>query len=41
MAEAKGLPVEDLTVAILGRERHEQLIARVRKQLYVRRKRRD
>ena len=31
VAEAKGLPVEDLTVAILDRERHEQLIARVRK----------
>ncbi len=31
VAEAKGLPVHDLTVAILDRERHEQLIARVRK----------
>jgi fructose-1,6-bisphosphatase II len=31
VAAAKGLPVQDLTVAILDRERHEQLIARVRK----------
>lgn len=30
VAEAKGLSVEDLTVAILDRERHEQLIADVR-----------
>ena len=30
VAKAKGLPVEDLTVAILDRERHEDLIAEVR-----------